>query len=105
MTPVPPARQGSMSTCSAMYMPPVPEGPKSDLWPVKQTTSIIMDPTSIGTSPDVWAASIAKRTPRSRQMRPISATGWIVPMTLEPWLTTTSLVLDRIRRAMSSGST
>jgi hypothetical protein len=105
LTPVPPERHGQMSTCSATYMPPVPVGPYSDLWPVKQTTSMFMAAMSISTTPAVWAASIANNTPRSRQIAPTSATRCTVPITLEPWFMTTSLVSGRIRDAMSAGST
>ena len=105
LTPVPPARHGWMSTCSPTYMPPVPVGPNSDLWPVKQTTSTFMRATSISTRPAVCAASMANSTPRSRQMRPTSATGWMVPITLEPWFMMTSFVSGRMRRAISCGST
>ena len=105
LTPVPPDRLGLRSTCSATYMPPVPVGPNSDLWPVKQTTSTFMAATSMSTRPAVCAASIANSTPRSRQILPTSATGCTVPITFEPWFMITSLVVLVIRLAMSAGST
>ena len=60
---------------------------------------------SIGTTPAVCEASIANVIPRFRHSAPISATGWIVPITLEPWLTITRRVLGRSRRATARGST
>ncbi len=60
---------------------------------------------SIGILPAVWDASIRKGTPRSLQSRPISLTGWTVPITLEAWFTTTRRVFFRKSFPKSSGST
>ena len=47
-TPLPPTLNGFISIPSAMHMPPVPCGPISPLWPVKQSTSMPILRMSIG---------------------------------------------------------
>ena len=52
-----------------------------------------------------WEASMANVTPRFWHKRPISATGWIVPSTLEPWFTITRRVLLLMASSIASGET
>jgi len=82
-TPVPPARVWRSSTCSCTYIPPMPIGPMSDLWPVKHRTSMFIAWTSIGILPAVWEASTTSVMPRSRQIVPISPAGCTVPITFD----------------------
>ena len=83
-TPVPPARVRRMFTPSCTYMPPMPVGPISDLWPVKHRTSMFIACTSIGIFPAVCEASTTRWMPCSRQIFPISPAGCTVPITFEP---------------------
>ena len=52
--------------------------------------------TSIGSLPTPWTASLWKRTPRSREILPISAIGWIVPISLLANMIETRTVLSVI---------
>ena len=104
-TPVPPARVRRISTSSRTYMPPIPIGPSSDLWPVKQRTATPRSSMSSGSTPAVCEASRISGMPRSRQWRPTSRTACTVPITFEPWFMTTAFVSGRRRAMTAAGST
>jgi hypothetical protein len=85
-------------------MPPMPIGPISDLCPVKQMTPAPSASMSSGSMPAVCETSSTSGMPRSRQARPIGATGCTVPITFEPWLMTTARVRGLSLAMTSSGS-
>ena len=61
--------------------------------------------TSTGSLPTPCTASLWKSTPRSRVILPISASGWIVPISLLANMIVTRTVLSVIALRTSSGST
>jgi hypothetical protein len=67
--------------------------------------SVFVELEDRGMCPAEAVASAWNRTPRSRAIRPISATGWIVPISALACMTETSRVSGRIALRTSSGST
>ncbi len=61
--------------------------------------------TSIGILPAVCEASTTRWMPRPAHRRPISPTGWMVPMTFDAWLTATTFVFLLNFDAIAAGST
>lgn len=57
--------------------------------------------TSMGRWPTAWTASVWKGTPRSRHRAPISAMGWMVPISLLANMTDTRAVSSRMAAATS----
>ena len=53
--------------------------------------------------PRDWATSVCSRTPRSRVIWPMSASGWMVPISLLACITETSTVSGVMAAAMSAG--
>ncbi len=82
----------------------MPFGPPS-LWADRLTRLACQASGAGGAKAADWTASVWKGTPRSRQMAPISATGWIVPTSLLADWMLTRVVRSVILAAISSGST
>ena len=55
----------------------------------------------MGILPTAWVASVCSQTPRSRQRRPISASGWMTPISLLANMTETSIVSSRMARRVA----
>ena len=53
-------------------------------------------PTSIGIFPAAWTASVWNATPFAAQIAPISAIGWMTPVSLFAAMTVTRIVSGRI---------
>ena len=75
------------------------------LWAERETRSAFTASTSKGIRPSDCTASVWKRTPLSRVIRPISSSGWIVPTSLLACITETSTVSGRMAARTASGST
>ena len=87
-----------------MNSAPTPLGPYI-LWAVHDRRSTPSAATSSGILPTACAASVWRMTLCSRVIRPISASGWIVPTSLFAAITLTSTVSGVIALRTASGST
>ena len=64
------------------------------MWAVADSRSIPIASTSIGTLPAAWVASVWKTMPFSLASLPISAMGWMVPISLLANMTEIRMVLS-----------
>ena len=94
-TPLPPTTRGAARKPGRTYSPPVPCGPSSPLWPVKQSTSMPSFCTGIGQAPAVCAASTINSRPCFFAKWATNARSVALPVTLDAPVTTTALVLGR----------
>ena len=78
-------------------------GPYS-LCPETLIKSMFMAFTSRGIFPTAWAQSLWNRTPPARHMAPISASGWMTPISLWTPITDTSSVHSPIASRSRSRS-
>ena len=69
---------------------PVPWGPYNPLWPGRATKAAPHPDRSTGSTPADWDASTIRGVSVSRQVSAMSATGRIMPNTLETWVHTTA---------------
>ena len=83
------------------YMAPTPLG-AWNLWPERESMSMLSRTTSTLTWPTAWTASVWKRMPRSRHSAPISRMGWRVPISLLAYMMVTRQVSGRMAAASSS---
>ena len=86
------------------YSAPTPFGPWN-LCAEMESISMFSAFTSMATWPAACTASVWKMTPFSRQTAPISAMGWIVPISLLAYMTVTRQVSSRIAPRTCSGVT
>ena len=86
------------------YKTPVPFGPWN-LWPDRESMSILSSLTFTGTCPIAWTASVWKTTPFSLHTAPISLMGWTVPISLFAYMMVTRAVSSRIAALTWSGVT
>ena len=94
-------RRASSSVTSSA---PIPPGPNSPLCPGTASALRCMAWKSTGKCPAVCAPSNAKGTPRAAQIRPMVSASCTVPLTLEPWAMSTSLVFSRNSPSSASNS-
>ena len=104
LTPVPPMRVARMSMSSPTSRPPEPIGPNNPLWPVKVSTSMWAACMSIGSTPALWQVSMTNTASESATTLPMASMSCTAPITLEAWLTITTLVRGVMALRMSSGS-
>ena len=83
------------------YSAPTPLGPYS-LCPEMLIRSMFISSTSSGILPAACAASVWKKILRARQNAPISAIGWITPISLFTAITETSIVSSPTAASRSS---
>ena len=101
----PPCCVGCGSRGERMNSAPAPLGPWNLCAQTETRSASNWSMSRKGSLPKAWTASVWKGTPRSRQRRPMAATGWTVPVSLFAVMTETSAVSGRSASATEPGST
>lgn len=83
--------------------PPIPWGPMSPLWPVKQRAPMDRSETDISSKPPVWAESSTNGTDLLWHVSATASRSCRVPHTLLPWHTTARSPPLKASRKLSSG--
>ena len=100
----PPWMKERIFTPFLIYITPIPFGPLI-LWPLALSISMFISSTSIGICPNACTASVWNNTPCSCAIRPISLTGWMVPISLFAVIMEIRIVSGRIAASNSSSFT